>query len=240
LVDFQGGRSLGRLELRSVFGGRIASQKPFPLIIDDLDRIVVPPLGAVQRPLAGELANVRVAEIIEEDDLVPGIEVLLRIDILGMLDGIPGGRLHFRGAPGPLRCIGRGLVFGGPVRPLGGILSRAICASVLTGHGTYDRTLTDVSHDTLNRIAEPAGVADSEGEKDQRYCQNDSCHRTPPHSSLLSPSTRDRSGTTFTATLRDGQAEKRPVEAIPPEGVTRCDIEDHQFKNIRQEIFFNP
>jgi hypothetical protein len=80
-------------------------------------------------------------------------------------------------------------------------------------------------------------VADPDGEKDQRYCQNASCHRTPPHSPLLSPSTRDRSGTAFNATLRDGQPEKLPVEAIPPEGATRCDIEDHQFKIIRQAFF---
>jgi hypothetical protein len=45
----------------------------------------------------------------------------------------------------------------------------------------------------------------------------------------------------FNVTLRDSQADGLPVAAIPSEGVTRCGIlciDDHQFMNVRQDIFF--
>ncbi|HET6490692.1 MAG TPA: hypothetical protein VFG28_13135 [Syntrophales bacterium] len=61
---------LSRLVLVFALRGRVVSQEPLSPVCDHFDGIVVPSLWAVECPLAGEFAHVRIAEIVEEDDLV--------------------------------------------------------------------------------------------------------------------------------------------------------------------------
>jgi len=161
--------------LRLILRGRRASEEPFPAYSATSMALDPFPPGPF-RSLPRELPDICVAEVVEEDHLVAGDEVVFRVERLRWLDGsVAGGsgvasRLPALAAedfpPGPsllpawYRC---GLRFAG----LACSLTESFAASFAPSYVLLPASRPHVGRclpGPLDRIFEPAGVADPDKE----------------------------------------------------------------------------